>query len=112
MHTRRVFGICRALTKRVKKGTMRMSGSLKSGTGNPVPAAMRHSTHTKRKEVRNMKKLFAVIFLALFATVPSFGAEHVVTRSAKTAGKESVQAVKYSAAKVDHAAKATMRFLF
>jgi predicted transcriptional regulator len=73
---------------------------------------MRHSTHTKRKEVRNMKKLFAVTFLALIATVPSFGAEHVVTRSAKTAGKESVQVVKYSAAKVDHAAKATIRFLF
>jgi hypothetical protein len=52
-----------------------------------------------------MKKLLAVIFLALFATVPSFGAGHVVTRSAETAGKESVKAAKYSAAKADNAAK-------
>lgn len=59
-----------------------------------------------------MKKLFAVIFLALLATVPSFGAEHVVTRSAKAVGKESVKAAKYSAAKADDAGRAVLKYLF
>jgi hypothetical protein len=54
-----------------------------------------------------MKKVFAVVFLALFATLPSFGAGHVVTRSAKAAAKESVKAAEYSTAKAANAAKYT-----
>jgi hypothetical protein len=59
-----------------------------------------------------MKKLFAVIFLALFATLPSFGAGQVVTRSAKAAGKESVKAAEYSATKAGDAGKAVIKHLF
>jgi hypothetical protein len=70
-----------------------------------------------------MKKLFTVIFLALFATVPSFGAGDVVIHSAKAAGQESVKAAeystakagnaaRYSAAKADDAGKAVIKHLF
>jgi hypothetical protein len=45
-------------------------------------------------------------------SVPSFGAEHVITRSAKVAGKKSYKAAKLSATKADDAGKAVMKFLF
>jgi len=44
-----------------------------------------------------MKKLIAVLALCLTASVPSFGAEHVITHSAKAAGKGTYKAAKYSA---------------
>jgi hypothetical protein len=59
-----------------------------------------------------MKKLFALALLALSMTVPSFGAEHVVTRSAKSAGKETYKAAKLSARKADNAGKAIVKFIF
>ena len=59
-----------------------------------------------------MKKLFALALLALSMTVPSFGAEHVVTRSAKSAGKESYKAAKFSAKEADKARKAIVKFVF
>ncbi len=59
-----------------------------------------------------MKKLLALVVLALSVSVPSFGAEHVVSRSAKVAGKESYKAAKLSATKADHAGKAVVKFIF
>ena len=59
-----------------------------------------------------MKNLFALALLALSMMVPSFGAEHVVSRSAKTAGKETYQAAKSSAKEADKAGKAIVKFLF
>ena len=38
-----------------------------------------------------MNKLFAVMLLALTVSVPSFGAEHLVTRSAKDASSRELQ---------------------
>jgi len=59
-----------------------------------------------------MKTLVALVVLAVSMSVPLFGAEHVVTRSAKVAGKESYKAAKLSATKADDAGKAAMKFLF
>jgi uncharacterized GH25 family protein len=43
-----------------------------------------------------MKKLLALLAVCLAVSVPSFGAEHLVSRSAKVAGKDSYKAAKYS----------------
>ena len=59
-----------------------------------------------------MKKLLAVLALAVTVSVPSFGAEHIITHSAKVAGKDSYKAAKYSANRVDEAGKTVARFLF
>lgn len=55
-----------------------------------------------------MKKLIAVLALCLAVSVPSFGAEHVVTRSAKAVGKDTYKVAKYS---VKGTAK-VLKFLF
>ena len=41
-----------------------------------------------------MKKLFAVLALCLSVSATSFGAGHVVTRSAKAVGKDTYKAAK------------------
>ena len=53
-----------------------------------------------------MKKFSALVFLAfcLAEAVPSFAAEHIVTRSVKVVGKDTYHGAKYS---VEEAAKAT-----
>lgn len=43
-----------------------------------------------------MKKLLAVVALCFAVSVPSFGAEHVVTRSAKAVAKGTYKAAKVS----------------
>jgi hypothetical protein len=53
-------------------------------------------THYPGKE-EAMKKLIAVLALCFAASVPSFGAEHVITHSAKAVGKGTFKAAKYSA---------------
>lgn len=55
-----------------------------------------------------MKKALAVLALCLAASVPSFGAEHVVTRSAKAVAKDTYKAAKVS---VKETGKA-LKFLF
>jgi uncharacterized GH25 family protein len=59
-----------------------------------------------------MKKLFALVVLSLCMSASSFGAEHVVTHSAKVAGKDSYKAATYSAKEAGHAGKAFVKFLF
>jgi hypothetical protein len=59
-----------------------------------------------------MKKLFAVVVFGLSMSLPSFGAEHVLSHSAKFVGRESAKAATVSAAKVDHAGKAVVKKLF
>ena len=59
-----------------------------------------------------MKKPFAVALLALSVSVPLFGAEHVVSRSAEVAAKESYKAAKFSARKADKAGRAIVKFVF
>lgn len=55
-----------------------------------------------------MKKLIAVVALCLAVSSTSFGAEHVVTRSAKAVGKGTYKAAKVS---VKETTKA-LKFLF
>lgn len=43
-----------------------------------------------------MKRLIAVLALCLAVSASSFGAEHVVTRSAKAAGRGTYKAAKVS----------------
>ena len=59
-----------------------------------------------------MKKLLALLALPLCMSVPSFGAEHVVTHSAKAAGKETYKAATYSAKESGKAGKAFLKFVF
>jgi hypothetical protein len=59
-----------------------------------------------------MKKLFALVVLSLSISLPSYGAEHVVSHSAKVAGKDSYKAATYSAKGVGKAGKAIWKFAF
>jgi hypothetical protein len=60
-----------------------------------------------------MKKLMAVglFALSLAMSVPSFGAEHVISRSAKSVGKDSYKAAAYSAKETGKATKAAVKFI-
>jgi hypothetical protein len=49
------------------------------------------------KKGKNMKKLLALVVLCLSVSAPSFGAEHLVGRSARFAGRESFKAAKFTA---------------
>jgi hypothetical protein len=59
-----------------------------------------------------MKKLIALGVLSLCMSVSSFGAVHVVTHSAKVAGKDTYKATAYSAKETGKAGKAFLRFVF
>ena len=59
-----------------------------------------------------MKKVIALVVLSLCMSAASFGAEHVVTHSAKVAGKETYKAAKYSAKETGKAGKAVLKFAF
>jgi uncharacterized GH25 family protein len=58
-----------------------------------------------------MKKAFALVALSLCMAAPSFAAEHVVTHSAKVAGKDSYKVAAVSAKDAGKAAKAVVRFV-
>lgn len=58
-----------------------------------------------------MKKVLALVALALCVSVPLFGAD-VVGHSAKVAGKDSYKAAKVSAKETGKAGKAVAKFLF
>ena len=58
-----------------------------------------------------MKKVLALVALALCVSAPSFGAD-VVGHSAKVAGKDSYKAAKASAKETGKAGKAVAKFLF
>jgi hypothetical protein len=59
-----------------------------------------------------VKKVLALVMLSLCMSAPSFGAEHVVTHSAKVAGKESYKAARYSAKETGKAGKTFLKFVF
>jgi hypothetical protein len=58
-----------------------------------------------------MKKVLALVALALCVSAPSFGAD-VVGHSAKVAGKDSYKDAKVSAKETGKAGKAVAKFLF
>ena len=59
-----------------------------------------------------MKKFFTLVVLSLSISLPSFGAEHVLSHSAKVAAKDSYKAATYSAKGVGKAGKAIWKFAF
>jgi uncharacterized GH25 family protein len=59
-----------------------------------------------------MKKVIALVVLSVCMSAPSFAAEHVVTHSAKVAGKETYKAAKFSAKESGKAGKAFVKFVF
>jgi uncharacterized GH25 family protein len=59
-----------------------------------------------------MKKSIALVVLSLCISVPSFAAEHVVSHSAKVAGKDTYKSAKYSAKEAGKAGKKVAKFLF
>jgi hypothetical protein len=88
-----LFGIRRAFLNGVKnEGTSPMRGSPKLASGISVPATLRA---TPGKDT-HMKKLLVLLAICLSVSVPSFGAEHLVTHSAKVAGKDTYKVTKYS----------------
>jgi hypothetical protein len=67
---------------------------------------------TRRNEKGgNMKRLLALVTLAVCVSAPSFGAD-VVGHSAKVAGKDTYKAAKVSAKDTGKAAKSVVKFLF
>jgi len=67
---------------------------------------------TRRNEKGgNMKRLLALVTLAVCMSAPSFGAD-VVGHSAKVAGKDTYKAAKASAKDTGKAAKSVVKFLF
>jgi len=69
-----------------------------------------HNAEVIKEE--NMKKVIALVVLSLCMSAASFGAEHVVTHSAKVAGKETYKTAKYSAKEAGKAGKSIAKFLF
>jgi hypothetical protein len=59
-----------------------------------------------------MKKFFTLVVLSLSISLPSFAAEHVVSHSAKVAGKDSYKAATFSAKKAGKAGKRFLKFVF
>ena len=59
-----------------------------------------------------MKKSIALVVLSLCMSVPSFGARHIVSHSARAAGKETYKTARYSAKEAGKAGKAVAKFLF
>ena len=58
-----------------------------------------------------MKNVFALVALSLGMAAPSFAAEHVVTHSARVAGKDSYEVAAVSAKDAGKAAKAVVKFV-
>lgn len=55
-----------------------------------------------------MKRILPLFALCLSVSMPSFGAEHILTRSAKAVGQESYKVTK----DVAHATVSAVKFLF
>jgi hypothetical protein len=59
-----------------------------------------------------MKKSISLIAFALYVAAPSFGAEHVLSRSAKVLGKDSYKATKTSVEDAGKGGGAVLKFVF
>ena len=88
---------------------MLMRDSLTSNLRSPVGEEEGHSTAERKGG--NMKRLLALVTLAICVSAPSFGAD-VVGHSAKVAGKDTYKAAKVSAKDSGKAAKSVVKFLF
>jgi hypothetical protein len=67
--------------------------------------------HGRKAKGGHVKKLSGLALPSLCRAAPSFGAERLVTRSAKVVGKDSYQAVAVSAQDAGKAGKAAVRLV-
>jgi hypothetical protein len=77
-----------------------------------VIASEKLTRRRPQQERRNMKKAITLGVLSLYMSVTSFGAEHVVTHSAKIAGKDTYKAAAYSAKETCKAGKSFLKIVF
>ena len=66
-----------------------MRGLLKLGSRTSLLTGKKNATHSKENKGGSMKKLFAVVGLAMCVAVPSFAAKNVVGHSVKITGNET-----------------------
>jgi hypothetical protein len=59
-----------------------------------------------------MKKLISLCVFALCVSAPSFGAEHMLSRSVKVVGKGSYKATKIPVEDVGKGGEAFLKFVF
>jgi uncharacterized GH25 family protein len=59
-----------------------------------------------------MKKLISLVVFALCVSASSFGAEHIVSHSAKVVGKKTYKATKVSAEDTGKAGLAVLKVIF
>jgi hypothetical protein len=59
-----------------------------------------------------MKKLISLTIFALCVSVPSFGAEHMLSRSAKVIGKDSYKVAKAPIEDAGKGGGAVLKFVF
>lgn len=59
-----------------------------------------------------MKKIISLIVFALCVSAPSFGAEHLLGRSAKVVGKDSYKVTKTSVEDAGKGGAAVLKFVF
>jgi hypothetical protein len=88
-----------------------MHGLLKIWTASFVFVLKEAGTLGSNTKGGNMKRLLALITLAVCVSAPSFGAD-VVGHSAKVAGKDTYKAAKVSAKDTGKVTKAVVKFLF
>jgi hypothetical protein len=60
----------------------------------------------------NMKRYFGVLVCALGLSVPSFAAEHLVSRSVKVVAKDTYKVTKGSTEKAAKATESVVKFVF
>jgi hypothetical protein len=76
-----------------------------------------HSTFTEARHARslpggNMKKLISLFVFAVCVSAPSFGAEHILSRSAKVVGKDSYKVTKTSLEDLGKGGDTVVKFIF
>jgi hypothetical protein len=92
------------------KGAPLVHDSLTSNLSSLLAERKGHGTAETNKG-GNMKRLLALVTLAVCVSAPSFGAD-VVGHSAKVAGKDTYKVAKASAMDTGKAAKSVVKFLF
>jgi hypothetical protein len=89
---------------------MLMQDSLTSNLSSLL-AERKEGAARRNEKGGNMKRLLALVTLAVCVSTPLFGAD-VVGHSVKVAGKDTYKAAKASAKDTGKAAKSVVKFLF
>jgi hypothetical protein len=71
-----------------------------------------HATRVHEEQGGEMKKLMSLCVFALYVAAPSFGAEHLLSRSVKVVSKDSYRVVKTPVEDTGKATAAVVKFVF